>query len=367
VKIGLDAKRAFGNATGLGNYARWLIRGLVLHYPQHQFYLFTPTLNNDFEHEVATWPNCTIISPHGPSKLFKKMWRTYAIAALCNELQLDVYHGLSNELPVGIENFAGKKLVTIHDLIFLRYPHYYSNIDRYIYKKKFTYAAKHANWLIATSKQTSSDLSDILGISEDKIRVVYQNCSDTFGPQAMTKPLPEWAVKPYMVCVGTIEPRKRQKQLVKAFAKANIPQMHLYIIGRSTSYANEVETEIVKNGLQHRVSILNNVNTSELPAMYAHSKAAIYLSEFEGFGIPLLEAMRCNAPLIAANTSSLPEVAGDAALYANIDDTHTLATHIASLANDPDVANKLKQAAAIQAHTFDNNVLLANVMALYRH
>src|SRR5450830_1348056 len=120
LRIGFDAKRAFNNGTGLGNYSRFVIAALSKSFPENEYFLFTPTIKLEFENFIPSSSNIKIISPESIlGKTFPSLWRTYSIAEMCNELQLDIFFGLSNELPVGIENFKSKKVVSIHDLIFL--------------------------------------------------------------------------------------------------------------------------------------------------------------------------------------------------------------------------------------------------------
>src|ERR1700710_13168 len=129
MRIGFDAKRAFNNGTGLGNYSRFVISSLIKLYPQNEYFLFTPKIKEEFSQFVPVAPNIHIISPETLfHKIVTSAWRSFAIAEVMKDFQLDVFHGLSNELPIGIEKLKLKKIVTIHDLIFLRYPDYYNNI-----------------------------------------------------------------------------------------------------------------------------------------------------------------------------------------------------------------------------------------------
>ncbi len=321
LRIGFDAKRAFNNGTGLGNYARFVINGMLKHFPQHEYFLFTPTISAAFEHFYDSTPNVKLITPDSLlGKTFPSFWRTYVIAEMCNELELDVFHGLSNELPVGIEQFKGQKLVTIHDLIFLRYPNYYKNIDRYIYTRKFKYACAEADTIIATSLQTQNDIVHYFGTAHSKIAVGYQNCSELFDQPTMahlikevtnTYHLPEQ----YILCVGTIEQRKNQLTVLKAFHQLLHPTCKLVFIGKQTAYASELIEYCNQHQLTDAVIFLQDIPSQLLPAMYQLASAFVYASEFEGFGIPVLEGLRSNIPVIVANASSLPEVGGEYVLY----------------------------------------------------
>ncbi len=373
MKIGIDAKRAFANSTGLGNYSRWVIRSFAQQYPEHELYLFAPDSKNDLFNIGDLFQNVNIITPDSAlGKLFPSFWRTYAIANICNELELDVYHGLSNELPLGIDEFRGKKIVTIHDLIFLRYPGYYSNIDRYIYKKKFQYACNVADHIVAASRQTADDITTYFGTDASKISVVYQDCDERFkkvnnGNADFSTLKAKYGIDTnFMLTVGTIEKRKNQLSLVKAFLKADLHDIKLMIVGKRTSYADEIDAFIRDNNMSEKVTILDDVQFEDLPLLYKLAKAFAYVSEFEGFGIPLLEAMQTNTPILTANTSSLVEVAGEAALYCNPHDIEGMAIQLNKLVNDGLLLEKLKINALKQLEKFDKQMLMQQLLHIYQ-
>ena len=320
LKIAFDAKRAFNNHTGLGNYSRFVIKGMLDAYPQHLFYLFTPSVTAEYASLVNGYANVHIITPQNIlGKTFKALWRTFGVTGILNKLGVDVYHGLSNELPANIKSFRGKSIVTIHDLIFLRYPQYYKPIDRRIYKRKFLQACVDADVVIAASAQTASDVQSFLGIDAQKVQVVYQNCDKQFDQKLTNKELELVRNKyqlpsHYFIYIGTIEPRKKQLLVLQAFHQANV-SAHMVFVGKQTEYAQQLHQYINQNNLNNRVHFIEGAAFEDFPALYQNAQMAIYASEFEGFGIPVLEAMRSGINVAVANTSSLTEVGGDAVLY----------------------------------------------------
>jgi glycosyltransferase involved in cell wall biosynthesis len=362
MRIGFDAKRAFSNNTGLGNYARWVIRNLARLYPQYELFLFTPTTEHPFLNEISQFNHVKIIRPSGFQRYFKSLWRTYSISELCIELSLDVYHGLSNELPVGMESFAGKKIVTIHDLIFLRYPNYYNNIDRYIYRKKFEYAAQISDTVLAISQQTAQDVAQHLAINPSKIEVRYQSCEHKLDTAAA---LPSNIKEPYLVCVGTIEPRKQQLNVLKAFHEANIAEMNLYFVGRKTNYANDLTNYIKSHMLEANVAILENVNNELLASLYTHATAVVYNSEFEGFGIPALEALNYHKPLLGSTAHSIKEIGGNAALYNEPSDVGQLAVNMQKICSNELLRAELIEKGKKQAAQFDTEKLIHELALVY--
>lgn len=366
LRIGFDAKRAFNNQTGLGNYSRFVIEGMVKAFPEHEYYLFTPEIKPAFAGFMLGYNNVHIITPQQfLGKAFKSLWRRYSLTALANKLKLDVFHGLSNELPANIEKFAGFKTVTIHDLIFLRYPFYYKSIDRAIYKRKFKTACAHADVVIAASKQTAEDLVSFFGTDRDKIQVLYQGCDKQFDVKLSE--LEKNAVRTryhlplsFIVCIGTIEQRKNQLTVLKAFHKANISS-HLVFVGKQTVYAQQLHQYINENRLQHRVMFIEGAAFADFPAFYQMADLAIYASEFEGFGIPVLEAMKSNTRMIVANASSLPEVGGDAVHYFEAGNEDQLSELIRDVLHaDFDEAKAQDQLAR-----FDTSYLMKQLNALY--
>lgn len=315
MKIGFDAKRAFNNSTGLGNYSRLVILSLLENFPEHQYYLFTPTIDQKYKDFFSKYNNVEIIEPENYlHKKFHAAWRSYSIGDIVNYLKLDIFHGLSNEITNGINNKITKTVVTIHDLIFLRYPDYYNTIDAYIYKKKFKRACQNADLILAASQQTKTDIETYFEINKHKTKVLYQDCDDAFAKQysiiEKQKITSEYNLpKQFILSVGTIEKRKNQLTILKALAKLPT-NWNLVLIGKKTDYSKELIDFATKNNLLNRLQIFENINFNDLPIIYQCSQVFVYISEFEGFGIPILEAMKSEIPVITSNCSSLPEVIG---------------------------------------------------------
>ncbi len=316
MKIGYDAKRAFHNATGLGNYSRDLIRIMAGYYPEHHYYLFNPKpakINRLEQRE-----NMEIVMPQGYiEKKLPSLWRSKGMVKDIKALKLDIFHGLSGELPIGIENISVRSIVTIHDLIFLRYPHLYKYIDRKIYTKKFKKASESADLVIAISKQTKKDLIDFLQVDESKIKVVYQGCHQAFKTLYLDQQIEDLKKKynlpgEFILNVGTIEERKNAYTIVKAIKGTGIP---LVLVGRKTSYFKQIEAFINENKMQEQVFVLEGLDIKELAVLYQAAKLFIYPSIFEGFGIPIIEALFSKTPVITNSKGVFPEAAGPYSTY----------------------------------------------------
>lgn len=310
MKIAFDAKRFFHNTSGLGNYSRDLVRILASQYPEHQYLLLAKHLNERGS-DVVDLPS---VSFQNISKGY--MARQRLMGSDAQNAGADIFHGLSGELPLKWNRSPIKKVVTIHDLIFMHFPQYYSFIDRMIHLWKFKKAAKTADVIIAISEQTKKDIIHYLKVPESKVKVVYQTCHAAFKQQQekdfldLVKSkyhLPER----FILNVGTIEARKNLGRVIQSLEGTGIP---LVVVGsRKKKYAETIDKLIRKTGVE--VYFLHGVDMQELAAVYTLANIFIYPSLFEGFGIPLIEAMYCGTPVITSNTSCLPEVGGAHSLY----------------------------------------------------
>lgn len=368
--IGFDAKRAFLNSSGLGNYARTLIKSLNTYHPEHHYTLFTPRTAQDEFHKIASNESTiTIQEPeHFIDKKLRARWRSYGITPMLNEKQVQVYHGLSNELPFNIHQFKGKKIVTIHDLIFLRYPKLYPFIDRKIYNKKFRNACDAADVIIAISKETKRDIEKYYFIPESKIKVVYQSCDELYYRElsAHTREKVHQKYKlpaEYLLYVGTIEERKNLLTLVKALKKTkDIP---LVVIGNKKKYFEKVMEYITANQLQNRVHFLEHTTHDEMPAIYSKAKIFIFPSFFEGFGIPILEALTSKVPVITTAGGCFPEAGGPHSIYIDPNNEKELAEQINALLTSETLRKEMTEKGFEYAQLFHPKKCVEQLMKIY--
>jgi glycosyltransferase involved in cell wall biosynthesis len=368
LKIGYDGKRAANNLTGLGNYSRSLVEHLAVQFPENQYFIYTPKINLEASNfSVFVRKNVQLILPRkGKSKLF---WRSLGIKDQLKKDKIDIFHGLSHEIPFGIKKTGIKSIVTIHDLIFLKQPQYYKWIDRSIYRFKSKYACKNADRIIAISEKTKQDIVELYQTDPSKIEVIYQSCDDSFKIKVSAtdkRKVKEFYQLPekYLLNVGTIEARKNLLQLVKALPKIDTAYP-LVVIGKLTSYAETVKNEIEKLGLQQRVIFLNNVSFKDLPSIYQMSTAFILPSYYEGFGIPIIEALYGNVPVIAAKGSCLEEAGGPFSLYFSPDDVDELASAVNKVLSDTNLQEQMKLKGREYVQKFNNNIVNEQLMDCY--
>ncbi|WP_345953192.1 glycosyltransferase family 1 protein [Mucilaginibacter sp. PAMB04168] len=370
MNIGYDAKRAFLNNTGLGNYSRWLIKAMATYYPDNSYWLYTPKIkDNRHLGSLQSLLNTKCVEPD--NKFLSSWWRTKGIVKNLKSDEIQLYHGLSHELPLGIQQSGVKSVLTVHDLIFLRFPHYYGWINRTIYKVKIKYACKAANRIVAISQKTKNDLIELLGVDAAKIEVVYQNCDRAFSLRQndnyKTTVQKKYKLpKRFLLTVGTIEERKNLLLLVKSlqYTRGNIP---LVVVGKPTPYLDQVKAFIEQHQLGNRVTFLHEVSFDELPAIYQLATIFIYPSRYEGFGIPVLEALHSGTPVIAATGSCLEEAGGPDSVYVDPDNEHDLAKKINRVWNMPALRQNMALKGFEYCHNFDDEKLAGQLMALYQN
>jgi glycosyltransferase involved in cell wall biosynthesis len=367
MKIGFDAKRAFFNKSGLGNYSRDTISILSDFFPMNDYILYSPKPSKSLLFNKI--PN---ISIKGPVKFLDKLapafWRTYKLSEQIVDDKIQLFHGLSNELPIGIEKTGVPSIVTIHDIIFMRFPQLYKSIDRKIYERKSKYAARRASRVIAVSQQTKEDLIKFFNIAEEKIEVVYQGCHPFFWEKTDDNKKAEIVMKysipdKFILYVGTIEERKNLLNILKALqnSKINFP---LVVIGRQTGYYNTVTDYIDKYKIKN-VYFLHNVPNDDLPAFYQKAIMFIYPSLFEGFGIPILEALTSKTPVITTKGGCFSEAGGKSSLYVDPENVDELGQAISSVLNNETLRNNMIIDGFIHAQQFKRDKIASNILAVY--
>ena len=365
MRIGFDAKRIFFNHSGLGNYGRNIFSALLEHYPIDEYFLFSPKPSTDFFQKE--WTN--VILPQKMYKWLPSLWRNSHIGHDTKRYNLDIYHGLSNELPQDIRVSKTKSVVTIHDVIFMRYPQWYKWHDRMIYKKKTEFACRTADTIIATSYQTKQDLIHFLDVQEDKIQVIYQPCNIGFSVKPTQEQQEEIRKKynlpaQFLLMVGNIEPRKNILNVINAVQNRNI-DVPLVIVGKQNMYAKELKNFIAQNNIKN-VYFCHNVCSSDLPTVYNLASVFVYPSFFEGFGIPIIEALSSGVPVITSKASCLVETGGDAALYVKPDSVEDITVGIKTILDDTIFRNEIIKKGEEQVKKFAQETIAKEIMDLYK-
>lgn len=367
--IGFDAKRLFFNSSGLGVYSRSTVDILRRYAPQNHYTLFTPKEGNRCGFPLSD--DIGIVRPRGMAASFGSLWRSYGMAGDIRRSGVEIYHGLSAELPSDIRRAGVRSVVTIHDLIFVHHPELYKPADRYLYTKKYRRSCRDADRIIAISRQTESDLIEYWNVPEEKIDIVYQGCSPLFEQEASAERREEARAKyslprEYILSVGSIEPRKNLMLTVKAMAEHKVDrEWHLVACGKHTPYADEVMKYAAGHGLTDRVHLIHNAAFADLPAIYQMAGIFVYPSFYEGFGIPILEALNSGVPVITTEGGVFPETGGDACLYIDPNSAEQMAAAINSLTNDEGLRRDMVARGLRHAENFREPLIAENLMKVY--
>ncbi len=367
LRLGYDAKRFFHNFTGLGNYSRNLISGLLANFPEQEYHLYTPKARSHPEVDaiIAT----AQINIHTASFSPASLWRSLGLARDVHRDGIQLFHGLSHELPPGLKV---PSVVTMHDLIYLHSPGDFPWIDRQVYDWKFRHACRVAQGIIAISEQTKSDLIQYFEVAPEKVQVIYQTCHPAFrravAPSTL-KAVQERHLLPsqYWLSVGSIVPRKNLMRVVEALeATPEADRIPLVVVGSGKKYWSQVQEFARSKALEPWLLHRPEVSHAELPAVYRRATGLIYPSLYEGFGIPLVEALYSEIPAITSNISALPEAGGPGAWYVNPQKSQDIAAAMLEILNNPvEAAERVAAGLAFAQVQFDPARLSRQLMELY--
>ena len=339
--IGFDAKRAFNNGSGLGNYSRDHLRLCHSLLPQVGLRIFTPKVKSEYQSFSQNWENAEVVMPsRGFGRISPSWWRSFGLIPELRRHRIDIFHGLSASLPAGIDRWNGKKIVTVHDLIFEKFPRWYTRADRIIHRRKLQHAVKAADIVVAISQETAMDLQTFYGVNPDKIRVIYQACHPAFrgGVGLSSLAVPAFIPEQYALYVGTIEERKHLGELLEVVQRVgNLP---LVVVGRKTSYFDKL-SPLAEALQREKLLYFAEPDMQQLAAIYRNAYFLAYPSQAEGFGIPVIEALFSDIPVLAGNAPCLREAGGDACIYVNPLDVDEMENAFRILQHDTERRDKM--------------------------
>ena len=357
LKIAFDAKRLFSNYTGLGNYSRTLVRNLVKFFPRHEYHLFTPVVEKNTE--TAFFFEQKNIHIHSPGKTNKFLWRTFLQSALINKINPDIYQGLSHEIPFGLDARI-VKVVTFHDLIWELYPQQFGWFDRKSYHFRYQSSARRADHLLAISNNTKEDLINLYQIPSHKISVIYQSCGSYFQTPTFYQ-----GPKKHFLYVGSIIPRKGLDKIIMAYALLPDGEKRgVKIVGSGKGvYFDKCKSLIEYYHLENHFTFLGGLANNDLATLYDESIALVFPSIYEGFGIPVIEAIHRGCSVITSNKSSLPEAAVAISTLVDPEDIHdiTRAMRLSILHANVPAKEEIDQALL----PFSDEVTASKLMKLY--
>ncbi len=356
-------------SAGVSGYIRQLLAHLPAAAPDLRLLAFTPDVALDpapplQQRRSARWDT--------RRPLRRILWEQAALPLLARQARLDLLHGAVNVNPI----LPGcPTVVTIHDLSFMRYPQAFPPMQRAYLHSQVRRSARAARRVIAVSQATRQDVVDLFGVAPERIDVVYNGVDASFcpAPAGEVDAFRRRAGLParFILHLGTLEPRKNLVRLVQAFAQvrahdAGQPPVKLVLAGGKGWDYDAIFAEVARQGLEQAVLFPGFIADLELAWWYRAAAVFVYPSLLEGFGLPVLEAMACGAPTVTSNLSSLPEVAGDAALLVDPTSVEALAAALLRLLADADLASELRSRGLAQAARFPWSRTAQETAAVYR-
>lgn len=358
MRIGINARCLQTENTGLANYAINLLINLLSISPLEEYYLFSPRQekrlslkaylrqgpSGDRCHEVLSWP-ITLKSGSLVSQFIKVFWEKFYLTHELNRYQVDLLHDPSFSLPF---NYQKPKILTVHDLSFLRFPAAFTARTYFYHKLFLGKVIEMADIVIAVSENVKQDIKEFYRTKDKKLRVIYEGVNDIYlepddcgmNGKASNK---FTAGKPYILSVSAMNPRKNIPRILKAFSllKDRHKDLLLVLVGRKAWGCADIEKTVNELDLNGRIIFTGYVDDNTLRCLYKNSLAFLYPSLYEGFGLPLLEAMACGTPVITSNISAMPEIAGQAALLVDPFNHCQIAEAIESILVNAPVRNEL--------------------------
>jgi glycosyltransferase involved in cell wall biosynthesis len=366
--IGIDASRAArAHRTGTETYSLELIKALAgLASSQYHLRLYTP-----HPPQHTDWPD----SPQVETRVipWPRMWTHLRLAVELRQHPPDVLFVPAHVMPLSCPVPA---VVTVHDLGYRHYPETHRPLDRWYLDwttRRHTRVARH---IIADSLATKQDLVDFYGANPDHIRVVYlgrdENLAAVTDPKIIAQAKAKYNIDgDYLLYLGTLHPRKNLVRLVEAFQAAmldpgfkNLSRLKLVIAGKRGWLYNDIFERVQRLGLTERVIFPGYVDDQDKPTLLSGALAYVFPSLYEGFGLPVLEAMACGVPVLTSNCSSLPEVAGQAALLVDPHDTAEIAGGLVNLITNADLRHQLVERGYRQIQEFSWQKASAQVLQI---
>lgn len=366
IAIGYDAKRAFFNRSGLGNFSRTLLNQLAQYQPDLDLHLFTPKLP-----EEPIFPGSELMNVHAPVRK-KAGWRTIGMVRDLEDQSVDIYHGLSHELPKGIQRLGIPTVVSMHDVIFRRYPDHYPMVDRLTYESKWQHSCRRATMLVAISEATKRDLMTYYDVPEERVKVIYQSVARRF--REVTTQTDHKAVREkydlpeeYLLFVGSLTVRKNLLTVLKALSSlSRSTRPPLVVVGQGKSYQRQMGAFLHRSGLSEEVFFRPDMQDEDLPALYGGALALLYPSLYEGFGLPVVEGLSQGTPVITSHVSAMPEAAGPGGILVDPLNSSEIAAQIERLAGDSLLRESMAQQGQAYIAKFDPKVIAGKWAELYR-
>jgi len=367
-RIGIDYTAAVQQGAGIGRYTRGLIGALAALDRANRYVLFSAGRD-----AAESWPSnfsrrTLPLTDRHLAILWQRLRLPVPIELFTG--RVDIFHSPDFVLPPVA---AARTVLTIHDLSFMRYPECSSPPLLEYLMRSVPRSVARADLLLADSESTRQDLMELLGVPGERVRVVYAGVEKRFAPvedeAVIGTTLQRYGIqRPYILGLGTLQPRKNFVRLIRAYDRLRRERSlpHQLVIGGGRGWLyEEIDTCIESLGLQEQVRLIGFVQDDDLPALYTAADVFAFPSLYEGFGIPILEAMACGTPVVTTTASSLPEVAGDAALMVSPTDEEALADALWRALDETALRNALRHRGFDQIQHFTWEAAAQQLLASY--
>jgi glycosyltransferase involved in cell wall biosynthesis len=350
LNIGIDASVLCDKLTGIGWYLWRNLQAMHKLETGHAFHLYAsrPLVVDITQERIQRH----LTRP--PVPIPGTFWRQLRIPSLARQNRLTSFWGPNHLLPINLSKTI-RAVLTVHDLVSVLYPASMGNYNAFIHKLYFRKSVARADAIIAVSARTKRDLVAILGAPESRITVIPEGVEPVFrplSPDLVHSRLSQLGINgDYILSVGTLEPRKNYPLLFRALARLR-KWPHLVVVGGLGWKYRDILTEQARAGLSDGVRLMGYVSTEDLVVLYNGAKLFVFPSLYEGFGLPLLEAMACGTPVLASSSSSLPEVGGDAAAYFDSHSVESLVAELDRLLDDPSQLALMREKGLVRARQF---------------
>ncbi len=372
MRIAIDLSPAIHQKAGLGRYARTLAEHLVAQDRANEYtaFAFGKFDASALSPALRALPRAHI--PLGARPWRLGVWLAYMLHISLDRVLpgVDIFHATEHLLPPLLN---AKTVLTLHDLIFQFFPEYHLPLNRWFLRTAMPYFVHRADAIIAVSECTRRDAIQFYGIPADKITVIYEGVDPALHPEndddRIAAVRAQYAHnEPFLLFVSTIEPRKNIPALVDALRllRGRGYPHRLLVAGRKGWLYQGIFDHVAQTGMENAVAFLDYVPDADLRALFATCDAFVFPSLYEGFGLAVLEAMACGAPVVCSNVSSLPEVAGDAALLVNPRDTGALAVAIERVITNGALCGELRAKGLAQAAKFSWERAARETLAIYQ-
>lgn len=353
MRIGIDCQSISNTSSGLGKYTRSLIDALKQIDSKNEYVLFNRKQDaGERTYDRLFWENGIL-----PTKAFFS--------------KLDILHTPAFSVP--FIKGPWTSVVTIHDLIPIKFPGHLSRISRWYWKEWLPYVNSRTDFIIVDSQATKKDVVELLGVNPENIYVIYLAADEYFKrlreKSEIAKTLNKFSLNaPYLLYVGNVEPRKNLIRTICAYTnlrKNKKVELDLVIVGSRKWKFTEFDEKINQNPFRDNIKILNFVSDDDLACLYWATELFVYPSIYEGFGLPIVEAMTCQAPVLTSNCSSMPEVGGDAAYYVDPWKQDEIEAGILEIVYNQSLKTQMREKGLVQAQKFSWRRTAEQTLSVY--